>query len=99
MAEVLQICMARRALPVLVLMRHSGFFAADHELIRAVAQAVTMDEVREAIDEFWSHSANYTWFRRVAGLRLSTTRLRRVASQYLPFARPSRARCTLRISS
>ncbi len=51
-----------------------------------------MDELRNAIDEFWDHPANRGWLRRVAGFRVSTRRLRRIASEYLPLENPLRTR-------
>ena len=91
-ATVLRLCMARRALPILLSMPNSRFFDADRQLIQTVEQAIAMEEVRDAIDDYWSDPASNTWLRRVVGLRLSTSRLRRVASEYLPFAKPRRAR-------
>jgi len=91
-AAVLRLCVARRALPILLLMPNSRFFGADRELIQTVERASTMEEVQDDIDYYWSQPANKTWLRRVVGLRLSTSRLRRVAGEYLPFAKPRRAR-------
>jgi hypothetical protein len=51
-----------------------------------------MDEVREAVDDFWTHPANETWLRRTVALRISTRRLRQIAHGYLPFARPRSTR-------
>lgn len=88
---VLKHCIARRALPIFLLIRGSRLFALDRELIASIAAAVTMDEVRDAIDDFWDDSANQTWLRRLIGLRVSTRRLRRLVSEYLPFTRRIRA--------
>ena len=85
-------CLARRAAPIFALLGGSDFFAADRELIDAVAGAIAMDEVRAAVDDYWDHPANRQWLRRVAGLRVSTLRLRQVASEYLPLENPSRVR-------
>lgn len=89
---VLRLCLPRRALPAFWLMGRSKFFDADRELIRAVAGAVAMDQVRNATDDYWSHPANRTWLRRWVGLRLSTLRLRRLAGQYLPIINRGRVR-------
>jgi len=85
---VMRICISPRARPGLALLGRSNLFAADRELVEAVAYALSMAEVRHAIDDYWSHPANRSWLRRMLGLRISTLRLRRLASDYVPFALP-----------
>lgn len=87
-SSVLRLCMAAHARPFFALVPHSSFFAADRELVRAVETAISMTDVRNAIDDYWSHPANRTWWRRVARFRVSTQHLRRIAHDYLPFALP-----------
>lgn len=90
MHTVMWDCMAPRALPLFILLMNTRFFVADRELVSAVAEARTMDEVEIAIDYYWTHPSNRLWLRRVAGLRLSTQRLRRFAAGYLPLGKPRR---------
>lgn len=91
-------CLVRRASSIFALMRHPKFFAADRATVQGVANAVVMAESRDAIDEYRSHPTNRSWSRRGVGLRISTLRLRRLATEYLPFANPNRPRRNQRVS-
>lgn len=85
---VMRLCLNQQARLLHRLRPNAEIFAADRELVQTVARAVAMDEVRAAVDDFWTHPANETWLRRTVALRLSTRRLRQMAHGYLPFARP-----------
>lgn len=89
---LMRTCLARRARPFYLLFPRTEFFAADRELIGAMAHARTMADVEDAIDDYWVHPANRTWLRRTAGLRVSTLRLRQIAGDYLPPGKPQHPR-------
>ncbi|MBS0631599.1 MAG: hypothetical protein JSS11_06770 [Verrucomicrobia bacterium] len=80
-------CLHRRAFfafPSVVAMFNPLFFSADHELIRAAAHATDLAQLERAITDFQSDSRNYEWWRRRMRLRVSVSRLRRLARQHLP---------------
>ncbi|MEO6569635.1 MAG: hypothetical protein ABIO94_12790 [Opitutaceae bacterium] len=67
-----------------------NFFAPDRMLISRAGDAVTMEQLRDAVDDFADGLANTTWLKRDTGLRISTRRLRRIGGDYLPFSRTHR---------
>lgn len=85
---ILRICLAPRARLIFAVMPQSALFAPDRELVRSVAGAISITELRAAIDDYWFYPANRAWWRRRLGLQISTSRLRRVAGDYLPLALP-----------
>jgi hypothetical protein len=89
---LLRVCLQRRAAAIFALAGGAEFFAADRELVEMVAHATAMDDVRDAIDAYWDHPANRRWLRRMAGGRVATLRLRRIAREYLPLENPPRPR-------
>lgn len=81
-------CLHLCALPIapLALWFFPQHFAADWELIRAAARCSSLRQLDEEIRDFVADSSNRSWWRRVARLRLSTQRVRRLARLYLPSA-------------
>jgi hypothetical protein len=79
-------CLHRHALPLapflLVLKRR--YFDADQQLIADVRRAERMDQVWEAVREFFVDPRHAGWLRRKAEVRLSGRRLIRLARMYLP---------------
>lgn len=67
-----------RAVAPLLLALNPRFFAADLELIMAVARLKTSDELEEEIRDFRADPRNRRWSRRVLKLRVSTRRLRQL---------------------
>ena len=61
---------------------NGNFFAPDRILISRAGNAVAMEELRDAIDDFSDSLANTTWRRPDAGLRISPRRLRLIAGDY-----------------
>ena len=61
---------------------HADRFQADRDLISNVALATDMELVREAVADFFIHPANRGWLRNVAGIRISTTRLKSIAREF-----------------
>lgn len=85
-------CLHRRGLPLVPLCALLGtdFFAPDRELIGRVARVRTLRELEEEIRDFRVDARNQTWWRKTARVRVSTRRLRRLASPLLAgTARPS----------
>ena len=79
-------CLHRCALPIapLALVLFPHHFAPDWELLRAAARCASLRQLDEEIRDFVADSANRSWWRRVARVRLSTQRVRRLARRYLP---------------
>lgn len=73
----------RRCLPVAPLLLFGGYFECDRELIAAMERVRSPDELREEIETYRHHPQNRGWLRRTLRLRISTTRLRRIALGYL----------------
>ncbi len=87
-AAALRLCLRPPGRLLFWLWPRNRFFDAEWELIGAAAPAVSMREVRHAIDDYWSHPANRSRLRRMAHVRISTQRLRRLAYGYLGFDSP-----------
>jgi hypothetical protein len=62
----------------------SDYFAADRELISGAGRATTMIQLRTEIADFVMDANNRGWLRQRARVRVSTTRLKRLARRYLP---------------
>lgn len=73
----------RRALVLapLIMLTNEAFFAADLELIAAVARLHKSDQLEEEIRDFREDPRNRDWARRVLKLRVSTRRLRRLLAE------------------
>lgn len=69
-----------------------GLFRPDRELIVRAGGATTIPELRDAIDDYWASPENHWWWRRLGRLRMSTSRLRRIAGEYLPLTPPGHVR-------
>lgn len=78
-------CLYPHAIPLAVLLRgpRGNFFASDIELIAGVGAVRTLTALREEIADFHYVPENSRWLRRYARIRISTTRVRQVASAYL----------------
>jgi hypothetical protein len=74
---------ARLAIPLVGGCR-GRYFAPDQNLIAAVGEAKALRCVTEEIRDFFMDPENSRWIRRVARVRVSTTRLREIARLYLP---------------
>ncbi len=61
----------------------SDYFAADRELISGAGRATTMNQLRVEAEEFAIDSNNRGWLRQRVKIRVSTTRLKQLARQYL----------------
>lgn len=79
-------CLHPCAVPVapLALWLFPQHFETDWELIRRAARCSSLRQVDEEIRDFVADPANRSWWRRVARIRLSTQRVRRLARCYLP---------------
>ena len=62
----------------------SDYFAADRELISGAGRATTMIQLRVEIADFVMDANNRGWLRQRFHVRISTTRLKRLARRYLP---------------
>ena len=62
----------------------SDYFVADRELLTGAGRATTMDQLRTEIVDYVMDANNRGWLRQRVRVRVSTTRLRRLARQYLP---------------
>jgi hypothetical protein len=71
----------RRAFPIASLVQcfFPRHFAPDWDLIRTAARCDSLPQIDEEIRDFVLNSANRNWWRRVAKVRLSAQRLRRLA--------------------
>jgi hypothetical protein len=78
-------CLHRRGLVLVPLCALLGrdFFAPDRELLDRVARVRTLRELDEEIRDFRADARNQTLWRKVAGVRVSTRRLRRLARPLL----------------
>ena len=63
---------------------NSRYFTADRDLLSGVSRAVTVNQVREEIRDYFADSQNRGWLRTVAHIRISSHRLKRLAKEYLP---------------
>ena len=64
--------------------RLGRYFAVDRDLLTGVAQARTMDDVREAVRDFFMEPANQRPLRRFGHVRVSTRKLKTFVRPYLP---------------
>jgi len=73
---------------------NSRHFTADRELLSGVRRAVNMGQVKEEIRDYLMDPDNRGWLRKVANIRISSQRLKRLAKRYLPEpgSNPSRER-------
>jgi len=78
-------CLNRHAIPFVPFLGGfwSGYFAADRELISCAGRAVNLGQVRVEIGDFFMDPNNRGWLRKRFQIRLSTTRLKRLARRYL----------------
>jgi len=60
------------------------YFTADRELITGAGRATTMEQLRAETVDFMLDANNQGWFRQRARIRVSTTRLKRLARRLLP---------------
>src|SRR5207247_622760 len=63
---------------------NSDYFSADRDLIAQIGRAGNMERVREEVRDYFHDPRNRGWLRGRLKLRLSTSRLRAVAREYLP---------------
>jgi|ERR1019366_9483555 hypothetical protein len=61
----------------------SDYFAADRELIACVGRVTTVSQLQTEIVDFFLDANNRGWFRQRIRVRVSTTRLKRLARRYL----------------
>ncbi len=59
------------------------YFALDRDLIQQVGAANSMQEVDNELRDFMLDTRNHRWIRMRLRLRVSTTRLRRIARRHL----------------
>ena len=59
-------------------------FTSDRALIAGAGRATDMRQLNREIKEYFFDQQNRGWLRQVAGVRVSTRRLIRMARQYLP---------------
>jgi hypothetical protein len=64
----------------------SDYFVADRELISGAGRATTMVQLRTEIADFVMDGNNRGWLRVHLRIRVSATRLKRLARKYLPGA-------------
>jgi hypothetical protein len=79
-------CLHRRALPLapFLLVLNRRYFEPDRQLIADVRRAERMEQVWEAVREYFADPRHTGWLRRKAEVRLSGRRLIRLARMYLP---------------
>ena len=79
-------CLHRRVWPLVPLFRLSAqdYFAADYDLIRAVGQLTTADDLPADLAEFQFHPGNQGFARRQLRLRVSAGRVTRLVREMLP---------------
>jgi hypothetical protein len=77
----------RRVLPLAPLLMLAGYFEQDRQFIAAAGRARSLSDLRDEIDAYHSHPDNRGFLRRFLRVRISTTRLRRLALGY--FAGPT----------
>lgn len=84
--EIFRRCLRRRARILAWCFGGLGskVFAPDLELIHRAGESVSIEEVRRALDDHWGNPANDHWLRRKLGARVSSQRLRWIASHYVP---------------
>jgi hypothetical protein len=73
-----------RIIAPLILLLDRDYFSADRALILGVADAATMQRVREEVREYYWDSSNRGWLRRNAHIRISGQRLKNLARDYMP---------------
>lgn len=66
---------------------HPDHFAADRELVRAIAQCSRLADVEAEIRDFVSDHRNQSWLRGRGRMRISTRRVRSLVRTYLAPAR------------
>jgi hypothetical protein len=88
LGKVFWLCLNRHAVPFVPFLGgfRSGYFEADRELISSAGRSVNFDQVRGEIRDFFMDPNNRGWLRKRFNMRLSTTRLKRLARRYLPDA-------------
>ena len=79
-------CLYRHALPFVPFLGgySSDYFASDRELIASAGRAVDLAQLREEIADFFLTSGNRSFRRKHLNLRISTSRLKRLAKLHLP---------------
>jgi hypothetical protein len=79
-------CLYRHALPLapFLLLFNSRHFDADRQLIQEVRRAERLDQVWEAVRDFFVDPRHAGWLRRQGNIRISGRRLIRLARVYLP---------------
>jgi hypothetical protein len=75
-----------QARPLVALMGgfHAYSFEAEQLLMSNVGDAVDMNDVRTAINDYLGDSADRSWLREFIGIGISTRQLRTLARCYLP---------------
>jgi len=76
-------CLHPGAVALAPLLFLSGYFALDRDLVAACGQARNFRQVCEELDDYRHSPRNRGLLRRRLNVRLSTTRLRQIARQYL----------------
>jgi hypothetical protein len=79
-------CLYRHAVPLapLILTFNSRYFDADKRLIEDVAKAERMNQVWEAVREYFIDPRYRGWGRRKGNIRISARRLIGLTREYLP---------------
>lgn len=55
------------------------YFSPERDLLAAVGEAISMPRIRDEIRDYFMDPVQQRWLRRLAGVRLSTRRLQRIA--------------------
>jgi len=78
-------CVRRHAIPFVPFFGgvRSEYFAVDRDLIAGAGQATSVADLKGEIIDHLMDSRNTGWLRRHANIRVSTSRLRRLARRYL----------------
>ena len=78
-------CVPLHAIPAVLVLGgwRSDFFAADRELIASAGRATNLHQLRAEIADYFLDAGNRGWLRRRASIRVSTTRLQRLARRHV----------------
>jgi hypothetical protein len=79
-------CLYRHAVPLVPLIRviSPGYFDGDRQLIADVSRADKMNQVWEAVREYFIDPRYKGWARRKGNIRVSARRLISLSREYLP---------------
>lgn len=77
-------CLPPHAVPVAFLLGgwRGDYFSLDRELIQAAGRAANLRQVREEITDYFLQRENARWLRRRGLVRVSTSRLQKLAKRH-----------------